>query len=106
MIEKLCLVAVMAVFCAGCASTACNQDLAYQQATLESPLKAPAGLTIPQPGSTYLIPQVKDGGQSFLYKVPDANNPDEKVTRCLALPPPLPENGGGKLPSKPPKPSV
>ena|SRR5690625_5268753 len=106
MIEKICLMTALVVFCAGCASTACDQDLSYQKAALAPSLKAPPGLVIPAPDPTYRIPPVKGSHQSFLYKAPDSKQSGQKVTRCLALPPPLPSNRGGTQPPSPPKPSV
>lgn len=106
MIRIVVLIGLVALAASGCASQPCQGSLAYQHAHTTPPLKAPPGLQVPKPDSTYQIPSVQGKKQSFVYKVPAPQDPKKKVTRCLETPPPLPSHKGGGVPSRAPKPQV
>jgi hypothetical protein len=67
---------------------ACLREQPYQNAEAFPPLRAPAGMTVPEPDPNLEVAEVEDG--------PVAAFPAEEgdgSRRCLSMPPPLPEKG-------------
>lgn len=72
---------------AACSATpACLREQPYQSAEAFPPLRAPAGMAVPEPDPNLEVPEVEDGPVSaFPAEGSDGSR------RCLSMPPSLPE---------------
>ncbi|MES1944946.1 hypothetical protein PC39_12546 [Salinisphaera sp. PC39] len=80
---------------AACANEpACMKDQPYQTAESFPPLRAPAGMSVPEPDPNMRVPEVGDGPVAA-YPAEQGEGEEDKEAarrRCLSSPPPLPEN--------------
>lgn len=78
------------VLAACAAKPACLHGQPYRDAEAFPLLRAPTGMSVPEPDPNLQVPEVADG--------PVAAFPAEDETgreRCLSIPPPLPEKKAG-----------
>lgn len=78
---------LLLVACAG--QPACMTDQPYKHAEAFPPLRAPAGMNVPEPDPNLQVPEVEDGPVGA-FPAEEGESGEAALERCLATPPRLP----------------
>lgn len=78
---------------AGCSGTpACLQEQPYHDVEEFPPLRAPAGMRVPEADPNLRVPEVGDGPVAAFPAEQADEGKEEARRRCLSSPPSLPES--------------
>lgn len=92
---RLFWVSILLLGLAGCSGTpACLEQASYHDVEQFPPLRAPAGMSVPEADPNLRVPEVGQGPiAAFSAQTQDEEGKEEARRRCLSSPPPLPDQG-------------